>query len=335
MTEENREITLTHSFDIKTNMDRLKESTREGIKKYDIVVTEDNIAEAKKHMASINKDKKEFTDKVKDFLCIVKGTICDFKEKGKEVIEVLDEARDKIKCKVDIFEVIKLNKILYIVEGYRDSECSARGIDPNKIDIKDLIILSAVSSSMNLSNKTKESIDNRILSIEAKILKDKIAEQERRKHEQEIAEKARKEEQDKFLKLEAEFKIKAERDKERAVERATLEEKRRNDEERKKEESLKHETEFKTSAERGKKIVVERENIKKKEWSLREDNKKEIIQKKVVENGKKNLIVTAKFSIVRKEGMEESSVKNKINEILINSIIGRYLVSISVQEETK
>jgi hypothetical protein len=188
---------------------------------------------------------------------------------------------------------------------------------------------------MNLSNKTKESIDNRILSIEAKILKDKIAEQERRKHEQEIAEKARKEEQDKFLKLEAEFKIKAERDKERAVERATLEEKRRNDEERKKEESLKHETEFKTSAERGKKIVVERENIKKKEWSLREDNKKEIIQKKVVENGKKNLIVTAKFSIVRKEGMEESSVKNKINEILINSIIGRYLVSISVQEETK
>ena len=55
-------LIVSHELTIQSNMDELAVKIQNDIKqKYDIVVTEDTVADSKKLMVQINKDKDEFS----------------------------------------------------------------------------------------------------------------------------------------------------------------------------------------------------------------------------------------------------------------------------------
>ena len=117
------ELIVTHQIDIKSNMAEVKASIAETIAKYDVIVTEDRIGEAKELMAQFNKDKKAFTDKCKEFLGVVSSPIDAFKAEQKDIEKMFDDGRQKIADQVAKFEAKKLEIIKDLLEmEYRDWE---------------------------------------------------------------------------------------------------------------------------------------------------------------------------------------------------------------------
>jgi hypothetical protein len=221
-----QELTVSHEISLKSNMTQVKESIAQTIAKYDVVVTEDRLTEAKELMAQFNKDKKAFTDKCKSFLSVINAPIDEFRAEQKEIEAMFDEGRAKIKVQVDTFEAKKLTEISAIIEDYRDKACIEKGINASSIIIDDLVKLSAVNSNKSgysLSKATVDTIDQRIQFVENEVLKARLEAEEKAKREREIAEQARIEAEEKARQREAELIAKAEREKAEAVERARRE----------------------------------------------------------------------------------------------------------------
>ncbi|WP_192483196.1 MULTISPECIES: DUF1351 domain-containing protein [Cysteiniphilum] len=215
-----QELIVKHKFDLDDNMDAVKASIQEAIKKYDVVVTDDSVKDAKQMMANINKDKKSFSDKYKDFLGIIEKPIKSFKERCKDIESLYDDARNRLKVQVDKYEVEKLERIKFIVSEYRNILCDEKSIDHRAITIDDLIMLTAVTSSNTVSAKTKQAIEQRVAVVDAEILRAKLEAEEKAKRDREIAEKARIEAEEKAKQREIEQAKQFEIEKQRSVEKA-------------------------------------------------------------------------------------------------------------------
>lgn len=222
-----KDLVVTHKFDLKSNMEEVKASIAAAIAKYDVVVSEDRLTEAKELMATFNKDKKAFTDKCKEFLGIIAAPIDDFKAKQKEIEKLYDDGRAKIADQVAKFEAKKLIEIEGVLEAYKNEVCEAKQINPESVVVKDLVQLSAVNTNKtgySIAKKTAETIDARIQAVELQILKAKQEEAEKAAREREIAEKAKEEAEAKARQREADLIAKAEREKNEAIERTRREE---------------------------------------------------------------------------------------------------------------
>lgn len=222
-----KELSVTHKFDLVSNMAEVKEAIAETIKKYDVVVTEDGIADAKELMAQFNKDKKEFSSTCKKFIDAISEPITEFKAQQKEIEKMYDDGRAKIADQVAKFESKKLEIIAVLVRAYRNTNCESKSISIEAVSVEDLIMLSAVSSNSkgySLTKKTTDAIDQRIQAVENEILKARLEAEEKAKRDREIADQARAEAEDQARKREAELLARAEREKAEAVERARSEE---------------------------------------------------------------------------------------------------------------
>jgi hypothetical protein len=219
-----QELIVTHSLSLESNLAQVKESIAHEIAKYDVVVTEDRLAEAKELMATFNKQKKAFSDQCKAFLSAISAPIDEFKAGQKEIESMYDDGRNKIKTQVDSFEAHKIESIKVLLSQLRDNACAEKGINPSSITIDDLVKLTAVNvnkSGYTVSKATAETIAQRIQSVENEMLRAKLAAEEKAKHEREIAELARAEAEEKARQREAYLIAKAERDKAEAVAQAT------------------------------------------------------------------------------------------------------------------
>jgi hypothetical protein len=217
------ELIVTHSLSLESNMAQVKESIAQTIAKYDVVVTEDRLPEAKELMAQFNKDKKQFSEQCKTFLSAISSPIDAFKAQQKEIERMYDEGRAKIEAQVKAFEAGKLEAIAVLLGQYRDNACAEKGIDPASIVVADLVKLTAVNTNKTgytVAKATAETITQRIQAVENEILRATLAAEEKAKREREIADKAREEAEEKARQREAELLAKAERDKAEAVERA-------------------------------------------------------------------------------------------------------------------
>lgn len=211
------ELTVHHEFNLESNMDEVKSSIAETISKYDIVVGEDQVAEAKQLMATFNKEKKAFSDKCKEFLEVISEPITSFKAKQKEIEKMYDDGRSKIADQVTKFEARKLEEIKTILIEYRNEACKEKNIEPESVIITDLILLSSVTEKMSLAKKARDTIDARIQSVENQILRAKIEAEEKAKRDREIAEQAKAEAEEKARQREAELVARMEREKQEAL----------------------------------------------------------------------------------------------------------------------
>lgn len=220
------ELIVTHKFDLVSNMDDVKASIAETIAKYDVVVVEDRLGEAKELMATFNKDKKEFSATCKKFIDTISEPITQFKVSQKEIEKMYDNGRAKISDQVTKFEATKLDEIKHLILSYNFDECIARGINKDSVSLLDLVMLSAVSTNKTgytLTKKTTDAIDQRIQAIENEILKARLEAEEKAKRDREIADKARIEAEEKARQREIELLARAEREKQEALIRAERE----------------------------------------------------------------------------------------------------------------
>ena len=180
----NKKIEISH------NMESILQSYQDMLKKYDVVVTEDTVKDTKVLMANINKDKKDFTDKCKLVLSEIEAPIKEFKLKKKEIESLFDESRLRLSSQVQNFEILKLDQISDCIIKTKVDMCNEKGIDQSLVSVEDLIKLSAVTTTNKPTKATITAIENKISVAESIIIK----------QQQEIKEKALRDEQ---IRLEA------------------------------------------------------------------------------------------------------------------------------------
>lgn len=297
-------LKVEHKLTLIDNMTVVKASIAETIAKYDVVVVEDGLSEAKELMAIFNKNKKDFSSQCKMYLDELSGPIMEFKKHQKEIEAMFDEGRAKIADQVKKFEDEKLIKIAVLIKAYRNMACEAAGFNIESVSIEDLIMLSAVTVSkkgMALTKAAKENIDGRIKAVEIEVLKAKVAAEEKANYEREIAEKARIEAEARARVREAELIAKAEREKHEALAEA----KRQQDEA--------------VQAEKNR-----AESVPKQETLFQEDTPK----KESLPSGKIRAVLTFEFEIKGKPSDE--AITGRVKE-QITDVFKEYLISIEVE----
>lgn len=217
-----------------TNFEEIKAGVAMQVEKYSIEVTDENIPEAKKVMANFNKVKTAIGDRYKFFIDKLSAPINQLKTEKKEIEAIITDGRQKIADGVAAFENAKLEQIAERINEYTRSLCDEKGLNFERINVSDLIKLSAVTTAGSLAKPTKEAIEGKIAALQNEILQAKLVEQEKQRRDAEIAERARKEAEERAAQekaeleaqakaREAEILARAEREKQEAAQRAERE----------------------------------------------------------------------------------------------------------------
>ena len=300
-----KDLAVEHNFSLVSNMEEVKASIAETIAKYDVIVSEDRIGEAKELMATFNKDKKEFSDKCKEFLTVISEPIISFKAQQKEIELMYDDGRAKIAGQVAKFEEKKLFEIEDLILDYASKACFDKGfLSTDVITTKDLVMLSAVSttkSGYTITKKTTDAIDARIQAVENEILKARLEAEEKAKRDREIADKAREEAEEKARQREIETAIRVKREAEEALQRAELEKLQAVENER-----LRVERD-----ERAKFEEINRNVIEDKQQTIPMINEQPIIK-----DGKITHVIYARFEVTASVAVDPNKIVSKIKSLI-------------------
>ncbi|MFT6836315.1 MAG: hypothetical protein ACJA0H_002364 [Francisellaceae bacterium] len=218
------ELVVNHNLTINENMDELKSFIQTEINdKYNIVVTQDTVAQSKKLMANINKDKKFLNEKCKEFLTSISEPIVLFKGKHKAINDLYVTAYKAVATQVDTFEAGRLELAKKCLETYLKAICEEKNIDSNAINVDGLVLLGSITSKGLISTTAKDKIDGMVLAVEAENMRIRIEVEEKAKRDRDIAANARYEAEKKAAENAVEAAKKAEIDKEIAIQKAIKE----------------------------------------------------------------------------------------------------------------
>lgn len=174
---------------IEANFDVVKKQLIDGLKTYDVIITADTVKDGKNMAAEINKIKKAIKDQEKKALEDILGPTNEFKEKVKELMNIAEEARNKITHQVSIYEDKTKKEIECKIKKYLVDIIESSNLREKYryIDISDLVKLSAVTKTNNLTTATINAIKGRVaqakslqLEEDAKILAEEKAREEER-----------------------------------------------------------------------------------------------------------------------------------------------------------
>ncbi|RLA75854.1 MAG: CAP-Gly protein, partial [Epsilonproteobacteria bacterium] len=129
--------------DLVTNFEELKKEVANEVEKYSVEVTEENIPEAKKVMANMNKVKAEIANKYKHHIDTLSLPIQQLKSEKKELENIITKGRQDIADKVSIFEQKKLDIAGEVIFKYLTDVCLEKSIDWKVVQVNDLIKLTA------------------------------------------------------------------------------------------------------------------------------------------------------------------------------------------------
>ena len=165
----NLEITST-ALVITENFDEIKADLIEGLKTYEIEVTAENLADAKKMATELNKLAKEIgakrIEKKKEFSEPIKA----FEDKANELVDLILASREKILKQAEVYE----DKIRQLVEKLLTEELAGlikdMGVKPEfqtaKID--GLVIKSNLTNNMKLTKTASGSLADMVAADKAR-----------------------------------------------------------------------------------------------------------------------------------------------------------------------
>lgn len=216
------QLVINHKLDISSNMDVLATQIQADIEhKYNLVVTEDSVADTKKLMSEINKEKDDFKKKYKEFKNAVLEPFTPLDTKAKEIEKYYEEAREALDKQVKAFEETKREQAKIACISYTKEQCEIKDINFEAITILDLFTkLGSITTTGAISGTAKKEIDQRIAVVENEILKAKLEAEEKAKRDREIAENARLEAEEKAKQREIQLLANAEIEKQKAVQEA-------------------------------------------------------------------------------------------------------------------
>ena len=152
-----------------TVMENVSEFLDENLKKYEVVVSEDAVKDAKKDMAELNKIKKSIKDVAKKAIDEYMEPVAVFKEKLKEIEEKITSTREFLGSQVQKYENKRKEEIREIIDNYISTVLNLDGHSDliEKVNPNEFVKLSAVTASGKLAKATKELIDTKIKELVA------------------------------------------------------------------------------------------------------------------------------------------------------------------------
>jgi len=146
------------------NFDQVRSHFIEQLKAYDLVVTSDTLADAKKLCTELNKMATEVKGRGKAVSSEASAPIDAFNAQVKELAQLLLDARTKLAEQVKRFEDETRAKAMAVLQAYLVEQGTAKGIQPEfqRASVDDLANLSTLTSTGKLSAKAKAAVDERI-----------------------------------------------------------------------------------------------------------------------------------------------------------------------------
>jgi hypothetical protein len=149
---------------INVNFDALKEALSTELAKYDVTVTEDTLADAKKLCADLNKSKGHIAKVRKEQANIASEPVQKFERQMREFETEVETARIKIKQQVDKFENERKELLKQLLEGLCQDLWVSSDVHPEfqNVVIDDLVMLSNITGKGNISSKAKAAVQARV-----------------------------------------------------------------------------------------------------------------------------------------------------------------------------
>lgn len=150
---------------LSVNFDELKTHLGKELEQYDVVVTVDTVADAKKLCAELNATKKEISDKRKATIAEASAPVKKFEEQMKELEQMCTDGRAKLTSQIAKFEDETRKKVQALLVEHCAAEYIKQDVTAEFQDVivDDLVALSAITKTGNLTGKTKSAVQERVM----------------------------------------------------------------------------------------------------------------------------------------------------------------------------
>lgn len=155
---ENKPAVLTINFD------ELKTRLASELERYDVVVTEDTVADAKKLATELNQTAKFIDDRRKQEVAAVSDPIRKFDDQMKELVSMCKDGRQKLMEQIKTFEDETRETARQLLIEFRQAQWDEMGVadEFRRAKIDDLVMLTAVTKTGNLAAKASSEVTARV-----------------------------------------------------------------------------------------------------------------------------------------------------------------------------
>jgi hypothetical protein len=149
------------------NFAEIKEKLALALKEYEVTVTEDNLAEAKKMATELNKMATEFDRRRKEVEAEATKPIKAFKDQCDDLVLMCKNGRTTILLQVQVFEDKRKAECLDLLKQELLAKYTEHNLDEEyrHVDISDLAILSNITSSGSLAKAARDQVDLRVKNL--------------------------------------------------------------------------------------------------------------------------------------------------------------------------
>lgn len=150
---------------IDTNFEALHAQLQAEVAKYDIVVTSDTVAEAKRLAAALNKLKAEIARRRKEEVAKASEPVRDFEAKVKLLEGLCEDGRQRIVVQVEQFEAATLKLVRSALAAYLDMAYFGKAVSEEfqTVTLDDLVKLGSITGTGRLTGATAAIVDARVL----------------------------------------------------------------------------------------------------------------------------------------------------------------------------
>lgn len=147
------------------NFQELREHLASELERYDVLVTAETLADAKKLATELNATKKVISDARKAEVAKASKPVRDFEDQMKELVTMVEEGRQRILTQVTQFEDETREKARELLVAERTSMWVKHGIDTEfqRAEFDDLVLLTSVTKGGKLAAGARNKLEGRVI----------------------------------------------------------------------------------------------------------------------------------------------------------------------------
>lgn len=159
-----------HPASIVLNFEEAKALIEKEVADYDVVVTEDSVADAKKLATALNKRAGEIDQELKAAIAKASAPLTEVDGQRKELVAICKDGRQRILVQVEKFENVKRQRAHNLLEAHRQEYWTKLKVKDEfkSAEFDDLVNLSAITKKGNLAASARSELEKRVQSDKAK-----------------------------------------------------------------------------------------------------------------------------------------------------------------------
>jgi hypothetical protein len=149
---------------IHANFDEVESKLTEYLRRFDVVVTADSVADAKKLATDLNKQIGELDRRIKDAIAEAGAPIREADERRKQLVKLGQDVRAKIREQVDLFEDATRAQVEQLLNDRREELWLKYGVDDEfkAAEFDDLVKLTSMTKKGRLAKAAADTLDARV-----------------------------------------------------------------------------------------------------------------------------------------------------------------------------